>query len=148
MGSAFLSMWRGLCPPRTWPMSGRRSQKEARLGFVVHVIEPARAAPALAARPIPAGPTCRLGVHILVTKPDDDVGPPKCNLPPHEQGQRAVGRLPWVQVAWQLAVGSPAPHHREWTVSCMVRTSRVVVGLLPREGGRLEVSGNESSFSS
>ena len=115
---------------------------------MVHVTEPARAAPASGCPPIPAASTCCLGVHILVTKPDDDVGPPICNLPPHEQGHWAVGRLPWVQVSWQLAVGSPAPHHREWTVSCMVRTSRVVVGLLPREGGRLEVSGNESSFRS
>ena len=79
---------------------------------------------------------CHLGVRILVTKPDDDVGPPICDLPPHEQGHRVVGRLLWVQVSQQLAVGSPAPHHRERTVSCVVRTSRVVVGLLPKEGGR------------
>ena len=148
MGSAFLSTWRGLCSPCTWHMVGEVIADGGQTGLRGSCHRACKGGPCSWLPPIPAAPTCCLGVHILVTKPDDDVGPPKCNLPPHEQGHRAVGRLPWVQVSWQLAVGSPAPHHREWTVSCMVRTSRVVVGLLPREGGRLEVSGNESSFRS
>ena len=136
MGSALLSTWSGPCPPRTWRMVGEAITDGGQTGLRGSSHRACKGGPCSWLPPIPAAPMCHLGVRILVTKPDDDVGPPICDLPPHEQGHRAVGRLLWVQVSQQLAVGSPAPHHREWTVSCVVRTSRVVVGLLPKEGGR------------
>ena len=137
MGSTFLSTWRGLCPPRTWHVAGAETADRGQTGLRGSCHRACKGGPCCWLPLIPATPACRLGVHILVTEPDDDVGPPICDLlPPREQGRWAVGRLPWVQVSWQLVVGSPAPHHRGWMVSWVVGILRVVVGLLPREGGR------------